>query len=144
LERTGVAKNEPTSAENRRTMAMRNNQYSDRDRSTTDQMVKELEALPVGRDKEFYKDTLRKHGYDISRIDKDDQDELDLEVVKNGHSVKMDIDFDDDSGRSTEIDAANLWAESESTTRTREGKLGSSSGTSGTERQNRTEGYSHR
>jgi len=106
-------------AEKRRAAAVRANQYSDRDRSLTDQMVKDLEALPIGRDKQFYKDTLRKRGYEISRVNKDDDDELDLEAVKNGRSVQMDIDFDEDSGRSTEIDASTVWAESEATTRTR-------------------------
>jgi hypothetical protein len=32
----------------------------------------------------------------------------------------MDIDFNEDTGKSTEVDASSLWAESESTTQTRE------------------------
>jgi uncharacterized protein YmfQ (DUF2313 family) len=112
--------NEPTYSEGHRTAAIRNNQYSDRDRTTTDQLVKELEGLPVGHDKQFYKEVLHKQGYDISRIDKDETDELKLEAVKNGYSVKMDIAFGEDTGRSTKIDASSLWAESESTTRARE------------------------
>src|SRR5215475_10063617 len=60
-----------TSSESRR-VAARNNQYSDRDRSTTDQLVRELEGLPVGRNKQFYKDALRKRGYDIARVDEDE------------------------------------------------------------------------
>lgn len=114
-----AARDDSTYDERRRAVAARNNEYSDRDRSTTDQMVKELEALPIGHDKQYYKDTLRKRGYEISRVNKDDDDELDLEAVKNGHSVEMDIDFDEDNGRSTEIDASTLWAESESTTKAR-------------------------
>jgi hypothetical protein len=115
-----------TTSESRRAAA-RNNQYSDRDRSTTDKLVKELEGLPVGRDKQFYKDTLRQHGYDVARVDKDETDELKLEAVKNGHSVKMEVDFDEATGKSTKIDASSLWAESESTTRTREGQMGDTS-----------------
>jgi hypothetical protein len=115
-----VSEAEPARAESRRAAAVRNNPYSERDRTTTDQLVKELEALPTGQDKEFYKDTLKKHGFVISRVDKDDKDELDLEAVKNGRSVKMDIDFNEDTGKSTEVDASSLWAESESTTQTRE------------------------
>jgi hypothetical protein len=111
---------ESTYSERHRPVAMRGNQYSDRDRSTTSQLVKEIEALPLGRDKQFYKDALRKRGFEISRVDKDADDELYLEAVKNGHSVKVDIDFDEDTGKSTKIDASSLWAESESTTRTRE------------------------
>jgi uncharacterized protein YmfQ (DUF2313 family) len=109
-----------TRADNRRTMAMRNNQYSDRDRATTDQLVRELNALPVGRDKEYYKNTLRQRGYEITKVNTDDSEELDLEAVKDGNSVQLEISFDDNSGRSTEVDASTLWAESESTTRARE------------------------
>jgi hypothetical protein len=106
--------------ERRRRMALRNNQYSDRDRANTDQLIRDLETLPVGRNKEFYKTTLRQRGYEISKINKDDADELELEAVKDGNSVQVAVDFDEDNGRSTEVDASSLWAESESTTRTRE------------------------
>jgi hypothetical protein len=106
--------------EARRRMALRDNQYSDRDRANTDQLIRDLETLPVGRSKEFYKTTLRQRGYEISKINKDDADELDLEAVKDGNSVQMAVNFDEDTGRSTEVDASSLWAESESTTRTRE------------------------
>ena len=107
-------------SETRKPMAMRNNQYSDRDRASTDQLIREVEAMPVGQNKQFYKDTLRKRGYDVTKVNKDDDDELDLEAVKNGNSVEVDIDFDEDTGRSTSLDASTLWAESEATTRTRE------------------------
>jgi len=107
-------------AEARRPMVMRNNQYSDRDRASTDQLIREIEAMPVGQNKQFYKDTLRKRGYEITKVNNDDDNELDLEAVKNGNSVELDIDFDENTGRSTSLDASTLWAESESTTRTRE------------------------
>jgi len=106
--------------ETRRRMDLRNNQYSDRDRATTEQLIRDLETLPVGRSKEFYKTTLRQRGYEISKINKDDADELELEAVKDGNSVQIAVNFDEDTGRSTEVDASSLWAESESTTRTRE------------------------
>jgi hypothetical protein len=113
---------------NHRTVAARNNQYSDRDRSTTDQMIRDLEALPVGQNKQYYKDALRQRGYDITRVNTDEKDELKLEAVKNGHSVQMEVDFDKDTGKSTSVDASTLWAESESTTRTREAQeMGTSS-----------------
>lgn len=111
-------------SESHRTAAMRNNQYSDRDRASTDQLVKELEGLPTGHDKQFYKDALRKRGYDIARVDKDETDELKLEAVKDGRSVKMDIAFDEDTGKSTKVDASSLWVESESTSRTRKAQMG--------------------
>jgi hypothetical protein len=106
--------------ESRRPIVMRNNQYSDRDRASTEQLIREVEAMPVGQTKQFYKDTLRKRGYEITKVNNDDENELDLEAVKNGNSVELDIDFDEHTGRSTSLDASTLWAESESTTRTRE------------------------
>lgn len=115
---TGVASE--NTATTRRTKNMRNNQYSDRDHSTTDQLVRELNTLPVGHKKEFYKNMLRQRGYEITKINKDDSDEMDLEAVKDGNSVQLDISFDENTARSTEIDASTLWAEAESTTRTRE------------------------
>jgi uncharacterized protein YmfQ (DUF2313 family) len=107
-------------SESRRQAAMRNNQYSDRDRASTDRLINEIEALAVGHDKQFYKDALRKQGYEITKVNKDDTDELNLEAVKKGNSVQMNVDFDENTGRSTEVDASTLWAEAESTTRTRE------------------------
>jgi hypothetical protein len=115
---TGVASDDPTTT--RKTMNMRNNQYSDRDRSTTDQLVRELNTLPVGHNKEFYKKRLRQRGYEITKVNTDDSDEMNIEAVKNGNSVQLDISFDENTAQSTEIDASTLWAESESTTRTRE------------------------
>jgi uncharacterized protein YmfQ (DUF2313 family) len=109
-----------TTDETRRPMVMRNNQYSDRDRASTDQLIREIEAMPVGQNKQFYKDTLRKRGFEITKVNNDDDNELDLEAVKNGNSVELDIDFDENTGRSTALDASTLWAEAESTTRTRE------------------------
>lgn len=120
VDRMSDIRTSDTATETRRKMALRNNQYSDRDRTNTDQLIQDLEALPVGRSKEFYKTTLRQRGYEISKINKDDAGELDLEAVKDGNSVQMAVNFDEESGRSTEVDASSLWAESESTTRTRE------------------------
>jgi uncharacterized protein YmfQ (DUF2313 family) len=123
----GDRRDDDTAAgERRRTVERRNNQYSERDRTSTAQLVKEIENLPVGRDKQYYKEALRKHGYNIARVDKDDTDEMELEAVKDGRSVKVDIDFDEDTGKSTKIDAGSLWAESEATTRTREAQTGES------------------
>lgn len=138
-------------SESRQTAATRSNAYSDRDRDrvSTDQLVKELESLPTGHDKQFYKEALRKRGYDIARVDKDATDELKLEAVKDGRSVKMDIAFDEDTGKSTKIDASSLWAESESTSRTRKAQMGDSQPvpehrTSDMDRQSRSDTYHNR
>lgn len=133
---SGAGSDTVARADRNRAVAMRNNQYSDRDRSNVDQMVKDLEAMPVGHDKQFYKNELRKRGYEISKVNKDDNDELDLEAVKNGHSVQMEVAFDENNGKSTSIDASNLWAESESTTRTREAQESGATSRSTSERLN--------
>jgi len=122
-----VARSTSSSSAMRNTAADRNDQYSARDRSTSDQLINELKSLPVERDKQYYKEALRQRGYDIARVDKDEKDELQVEAVKNGHSVKMDVAFNSDTGKSTKVDASSLWAESESTSRTREAQQGETS-----------------
>jgi hypothetical protein len=83
-------------------------------------------------------------------VDKDETDEMKLEAVKDGRSVKMDIDFDEDTGKSTKIDASSLWAESESTSRTRKAQMGDTSKTvpehrtSDMERRSQAETYHNR
>jgi len=127
LERQKVARSTSNSTTMRNTAADHNDQYSARDRATSDQLINELKSLPVERDKQFYKEALRQRGYDIARIDKDEKDQLELEAVKNGHSVKMDVAFNSDTGKSTKVDASSLWTESESTSRTREAQQGDTS-----------------
>jgi hypothetical protein len=130
-----------STADARRTMPLRNNQYSDRDRVNTDQLVRELQALPVGRDKQFYKDTLRQRGYEISRVNEDEVDELELEAVKDGNSVQLEVEFDEQTGRSTEVDASTLWVESESTTQTRKAQERSMDSTSTPDQRSRLNRY---
>lgn len=127
LERQKVARSTSNSTAMHNTAADRNDQYSARDRATSDQLINELKSLPVERDKQFYKEALRQRGYDIARIDKDEKDQLELEAVKNGHSVKMDVAFNSDTGKSTKVDASSLWTESEATSRTREAQQGDTS-----------------
>lgn len=103
--------------------AVRGNRYSDRDRGQAKQMIKELEALPVEQTKDFYRSELKKRGYTITKVNTDDRDELDLEAVKNGHSIAMEVEFDDQTAKSTSIDADSMWAESESTERARTGSM---------------------
>jgi uncharacterized protein YmfQ (DUF2313 family) len=99
--------------------AARANRYSDRDRARSKDMIKELEALPLGQTKEFYRDELKRRGYTISKVNTDNRDELDLETVKNGHSIAMEVEFDEETAKSTSIDADTMWVESESTERMR-------------------------
>lgn len=99
---------------------VRRNPYSDRDRLSTSQLVKELEAMPVGHNKDYYKNELKKRGFEITKINTDDQDELTLEAVKKAHSVDLTVSFDEETGKSTSVDASTLWMESQATAETRQ------------------------
>jgi hypothetical protein len=93
--------------------------YSDRRRAQSEELIKELEALPVGHTKEFYRDALKKHGYEVTKVSEDSKDLLKLEAVKNKQSVELNVSFDEADGKSTKLDADSLWVESESTYQSR-------------------------
>ena len=96
------------------------NPYSERDRISVLRLVKELEALPVDQTKQFYKDSLTKQGYKITRINTDDEEDLSLEAVKGANSVELNVAFNDKTGKSTSVDADSIWVESEATSQERE------------------------
>jgi hypothetical protein len=96
------------------------NPYSERDRVSVSRLVKELEAMPVGQTKQFYKDNLAKQGYTITRVNTDESDELSLEAVKGANSVELNVAFNEETGKSTSLDADSMWVESEATSRERE------------------------
>jgi len=98
---------------------MYGNPYSERDRMSVSRLIKELEAMPVGQGKQYYKDELKKHGYEVTRINKDDPDELSLEAVKGANSVELNVAFNEKTGKSTSIDADSIWFESEATSEER-------------------------
>jgi hypothetical protein len=98
---------------------MYRNPYSERDRVSVSSLIKELEAMPVDQTKQFYKDALAKHGYEITRVNTDDTDELSLEAVKGANSVELNVAFNEKTGKSTSIDADSMWFESESTSEAR-------------------------
>ena len=102
------------------TKPMYRNPYSERDRTSVARLIKELEALPVDQTKQFYKDSLAKQGYEITRINTDDAENLSLEAVKGANSVEVNVAFDEKTGKSTSIDADSMWVESEATSRERE------------------------
>jgi len=110
LGRNVVASNKP----------MYRNPYSERDRVAVSRLIKEIEALPVGKDKQFYKDALAKNGYEVTRVNTDDKELLSLEAVKGASSVELNVAFNDKTGKSTSIDADSMWVESEATTEERE------------------------
>jgi uncharacterized protein YmfQ (DUF2313 family) len=91
------------------------NPYSDRDRTSVSRLIKELEAMPVGQTKQFYKDELKKQGYEVARVNTDDKDQLSLEAVKGANSVELNVAFNEDNGKSTSVDADSIWFESQAT-----------------------------
>jgi len=103
-----------------RTKPVYRNPYSERDRTSVSRLIKELEALPVDQTKQFYKDTLAKQGYEITRINTDDAEDLSLEAVKGANSVELNVAFNEKTGKSTSVDADSIWVESEATSRERE------------------------
>ena len=86
---------------------------SDRDR--TARMVKRLAALPTGKDKRFYRNALKRQGYTITTINTNSSEELDLEAIKNGKGIALTVQFEEDSGKSTAVDASPLWWASSAT-----------------------------
>jgi len=102
------------------TKPMYRNPYSERDRISVSRLVKELEALPIDQTKQFYKDSLAKQGYEITRINTDDAEDLSLEAVKGANSVELNVAFNEKTGKSTSVDADSIWVESEATSRERE------------------------
>lgn len=69
----------------------------------------ELEqALGVGKDKAHYRKTLEDMGYAITAVNDDESDYLEYEIIKNGESYELQVDFE--NGVATEVDVtANLW-----------------------------------
>lgn len=68
-----------------------------------------LEAeLGTGHDKAFYRQTLEKLGYAITAVNSDDADYLEYEVMKDGASYEVQVDFE--NGVSNEVDVTtNIW-----------------------------------
>lgn len=80
--------------------------FSDRDQ--TERMVRELQSLPAGKAKQFYRDTLRRQGYSITEVNTNSSEKLDLEVVKNKKVLALTINFNPETGKSTAIDASRV------------------------------------
>lgn len=82
--------------------------FSDRDQLRAARLVKELEGLPVGEHKRFYRQTLQQHGYEITDTTTWN-DHVKFEVEKNGQPLALTVYFDDRTGESSQIEAAPLW-----------------------------------
>jgi len=77
-----------------------------RGKGRTVRMVRDLESLPTGRNKQFYRNALEQRGYQITDTTTS-RDETQFEVEKNGQRAAMTVMFDDE-GRSIDITANRL------------------------------------
>lgn len=64
--------------------------------------------LGTGHDKAFYRQTLEKLGYAITAVNSDDEDYLEYEIMKDGESYEVQVDFE--NGVADEVDVTtNIW-----------------------------------
>ncbi|MEO8409437.1 MAG: hypothetical protein ABI478_02620, partial [Propionivibrio sp.] len=65
-------------------------------------------GLVTGKDKAYYRQQLEKMGYAITAVNSDKDDYLEYEVVKDGNSWEVQVDFDKGVADKVEIDN-NVW-----------------------------------
>jgi hypothetical protein len=70
-------------------------------------MVQELESLPVSRDRSFYRQALQQRGFNITDTDVQ-EDRTRFEAEKNGRRIVLDVEFDENTGRGTSVDARRI------------------------------------
>ena len=86
--------------------------YSDRTRAKAwaggkDALEKEL---GVGHDRSHYRGALEKMGYQVTSVNDNEADHLEMEVVKGDTSYEVKVDFDEKTKKSTDVDVApNIW-----------------------------------
>jgi hypothetical protein len=78
-----------------------------------DNVLRELEALPVSRDRGFYRQALRERGFDITDTASTDN-RTRFEAEKNGQRIVLNVQFDENTGRSTNVDASSFGARNDS------------------------------
>lgn len=81
-------------------------------------LLAQLENLPTGQSRSFYRDELRRRGYEIERVSISRPDELRLRIRKDNRPMAVVVAFDNASGRSTSIRAV-CWDELTQAPRTR-------------------------
>lgn len=66
--------------------------------------------LGIGHDRSYYVAALEKLGYKITSVNDNNAGELEMEVVKNGASYEVEVEFDKKTRKSTSVDvSANFW-----------------------------------
>jgi hypothetical protein len=76
-------------------------------------VMKELEALPVSRDRGFYRQALRQRGFQITDTTSNDN-QTRFEAEKDGQRITLKVQFDEDTGKSTNVDASSMGAQRDS------------------------------
>ena len=73
----------------------------------TQKMVQELEALSMSRDRGFYRQALRQRRFEI--VDSETtNNQTRFEAEKNNRRIALDVQFDEDTGKSTSVDVTSL------------------------------------
>ena len=92
-------------AQQKRLTAAEKAELKKRWQMTSDELEK---TLGVGHDKAYYRQQLEKLGYAITAKNYDEPDYLEYEIVKNGDSYEVQVDFD--KGKSDKVDVTfNMW-----------------------------------
>lgn len=77
------------------------------ERSAMENMVRELEQLPVGQNPQAYQDALQERGYKIMDTAAR-KNKTQLRVAKDGKEALVNIRFDQDTGKSVQVNAFPL------------------------------------
>lgn len=72
---------------------------------TLHQLVEELRALPVGKEKGFYQQVLEERGYTIANT-QDNQDQIEFTVEKANQTLRLTVQFDKTTGTSIKVHAS--------------------------------------
>lgn len=76
----------------------------------TDERTQLKQALQVGEDKAFYRQTLESEGYKITSVNSEKPDYVEYEVVKGTASYEIQIALNESTGRAEKVDVTpNLW-----------------------------------
>ena len=78
------------------------------DSPATARLIQELETLPIGMKKAFYRDELKDRGYEVAQMNLNNLKALDFEVEKNGHRFALMINLNAETAVSREINACPL------------------------------------
>lgn len=95
-------------AVSRSQLLRRASQHSDRDQSGMQQLVAELQTLPLGETQVFYENALKERNYQIVRMTHTPEKAI-IEATKNNRGVILYVFFDEKTGKSVRKDPMPLW-----------------------------------